>query len=847
MIRCLTWSLSAALLPALLAFSVADVALAQQQPAGVVTGVQGQAQLTRPAVAPASLKFKDGVVIRDIVDTREKSLARILFGGRSTVTVRELSRLEVREELLPTGARRDVHDLSSGAILVHVARQLMKPGDEVQIRTPNAVAAVRGSTVFAVFNAVLNQSFFAFLSGTGIITPQGLPTVTLTANTQNNGANVSGTGANVQVNIVNVPVGQVNQILAESQVGKAVKEEASKEQTLQGAVKEAAELAKVVVEQIAQDGGQQAGGAGGGTEGTGTGDTGGTKGCTTNCGTQGSGGDSNGGGGGTGTIGSYSAINSGGREQYGLNSNSGSGSSSYIQAAKDDLVTFGHTLGTPTNTITSSYLNAVKSFYLGLLGSTPSSSERSALSEWVSGGGRLFIQQDHTGGSWFAPANTILGDFGFGATDSSTSNSHFIVGSHAIATNPNNLSGLTFTGSANSKFDASDIPSDATIFARGGSTSGPITGAVRPFGSGKVATTTDIDMWSSFGGYGAGTNMQRLWENIWSYLNGNSTEDPPLFTVANGEKFVGPSFAPQVQVANLSVMFDSVLLAEGPTASVSLSGPLLRAQNAKVTAPFNLLGMHNGSRLVSTSNDPLVWLQGGDYSLSTRTGNSIFRLWGTESAVDSETGVEVGTTQSVTHSGVLLQASDGATIDTEKVLKLDTALLEATAPIISLLGTPDKQTGLTTQQSTIDLVKAKVTSNGPVVAMDKSFINVTNGALINLTHGSNMKVTGDLISMYSGSKINVVNGPLISVAGAGSLLDVSGALVNFGGTGGNKIIVNNSIAPTATLSGLPVSATWGGSVNIGGTAVKNPGLGSISVNGSLISATNSGTVNVQGK
>ena len=241
-----------------------------------------------------------------------------------------------------------------------------------------------------------------------------------------------------------------------------------------------------------------------------------------------------------------------------------------------------------------------------------------------------------------------------------------------------------------------------------------------------------------------------------------------------------------------------------------------------------------------------MWLQGGSYSLSNLKGTSIFDFWGTKTAVDPDTGAEVGSGATVTHGGPLLEASGGATVDTQKVLKLDMALLEATAPIISLIGTPTAQTTLTTQQSTIDLIKSKVTSNGPVVAMDKSFINVTNGALINLTYGSNMKVIGDLISMLSGSKINVVNGPLISVAGAGSLLDVSGALVNFGGTGGNKIIVNNSITPTATLSGLPVSATYGGSISIA-NPIKNPSLGSISVNGSLISATNGGKVNVQGR
>ncbi|MBI4490450.1 MAG: hypothetical protein HY694_15310, partial [Deltaproteobacteria bacterium] len=109
----------------------------------------------------------------------------------------------------------------------------------------------------------------------------------------------------------------------------------------------------------------------------------------------------------------------------------------------------------------------------------------------------------------------------------------------------------------------------------------------------------------------------------------------------------------------------------------------------------------------------------------------------------------------------------------------------------------------------------------------------------------NMKVTGDLLSLFSGSKINVVNGPLISAAGVGSLLNVSGALVNFGGTGGNKIIVNNSITPTATLSGLPVSATFGGAVSIGPNPVNNPSLGNISVTGSLISATNGGKVDIK--
>lgn len=840
---------------------VSTVLHAQQQPAGVVTAVQGRAQLTRPTVAaPMALRVKDGVVIRDVIDTRENSLTRILFGGRATVTVRELSRFEVREENLPGGGVRSTIDLNSGAALVNVARQLMGPRDEVQIRTPNAVAAVRGSAVFA---EVIQPALSAFTQLTGSsllqcplppgVTPPAPPVCPDVPLGENFTTTASGTGANVQINQPTpTPPGRNQQILGAMNAGKGVTEEGSAARTIQESFTQIMALAQAATEIV---GGQTGGGsqqAGGGTNNSNNNTVApisATQNCQAGCpGSPSGNGGGGGGGGNTGSgIGSYSAISDGGRELAGLNSNEGSGSSSYLAGAKADLVNFGHTLVAPTQTITDSYLSPIRSFYMGLLGSTPTDAERSSLSNWVRNGGRLFIQQDRTGGVWYEPANLLLSDYGFGPTDGAASNNHLILSDHPIATNPNNLKGLTFNGAANSKFDLSDIPAGATIFARAGSSEGPITGAVVPFGDGKVATTTDIAMWSSAGGYGPGTNNQRLWQNIWAFLDGNATEDPPLYSVANGETFVGPVGAPLIGVSNLSLRFDSALVATGPDARVSLSGPLLKALNSDLTVPFSVLGLHNGARLISTSHDPLVWLQGGTHELATRTGNSIFHFWGTQAALDAQTGVEVGTTRSVTHGGELLQASDGAMINTQKALKVDTALLEATMPVINLLGALNGVTSLNTEQGTIDLIKSKLTSVGPVIALDKGLINVKNGPLINITSGSQLITLGDLIKMANQSRINVYNGPLISVAGAGSVLDVGGALVNFGGTGGNRIVVNNSIKPTAIISGLAVSATGGSNISIGGTAVKNPDLGTISVTGSLIQATNGGSVTIRGK
>ncbi len=135
------------ILPLLLLLSLVPPAWAQDTKGiGVVMALTGQADVKRPAVPQAmALKLKDPLNVRDIVETREQALARLLLMGKSTVTVRELSRFEIREERLPDGAQRAGIDLAAGRVRVQVARRLMKPGDEIQIRTINVIVAVRGS------------------------------------------------------------------------------------------------------------------------------------------------------------------------------------------------------------------------------------------------------------------------------------------------------------------------------------------------------------------------------------------------------------------------------------------------------------------------------------------------------------------------------------------------------------------------------------------------------------------------------------------------------------------------------------------------------------------------------
>jgi hypothetical protein len=110
---------------------------------GVVTTLAGRATVARAALAePQPLRFKDDVFVRDHIATAEKSIVRVLLGGKALVTVRELSALTITE-----GAGRSTVDLRSGKIALGVVRQRMRPGEVIEIRTPNAIAAIRGTVL----------------------------------------------------------------------------------------------------------------------------------------------------------------------------------------------------------------------------------------------------------------------------------------------------------------------------------------------------------------------------------------------------------------------------------------------------------------------------------------------------------------------------------------------------------------------------------------------------------------------------------------------------------------------------------------------------------------------------
>src|SRR6266849_455096 len=136
--------IAALLLTGAAALLLASSTLAQER-VGVVTNIEGLATVARLALPePRPLRFKDDLFLRDRITTGERSIVRVLLGGNATVTARERSVLTITE--VPGIS---TIELGAGRISVAVSKGLMKPGEVVEIRTPNAVTAIRGTVVVA--------------------------------------------------------------------------------------------------------------------------------------------------------------------------------------------------------------------------------------------------------------------------------------------------------------------------------------------------------------------------------------------------------------------------------------------------------------------------------------------------------------------------------------------------------------------------------------------------------------------------------------------------------------------------------------------------------------------------
>ena len=141
-------------------------------------------------------------------------------------------------------------------------------------------------------------------------------------------------------------------------------------------------------------------------------------------------------------------------------------------------------------------------------------------------------------------------------------------------------------------------------------------------------------------------------------------------------------------------------------------------------------------------------------------------------------------------------------------MRLDVALLQASAPLLTLRANGAVGSALTTASHAIDLTsRARLNATAPVIALDGSRLTVTSGSVVNVAGGSYLGVTGNLLSVANGSQLSVTNGTLLFAAG-GSVVNVTGALLSFGGAG-STVTVSNALCPCTVIGGIPVRLSGG--------------------------------------
>ena len=282
--------------------------------------------------------------------------------------------------------------------------------------------------------------------------------------------------------------------------------------------------------------------------------------------------------------------------------------------------------------------------------------------------------------------------------------------------------------------------------------------------------------------------------------------------------------------------------------TATLAGGLLETSGTDITAAGDFVrGVAGGRLVVVGSTDPLLSLTGGTHQFGA-TGN-IYRLIGTATALDPVIGLTLGTEQPIQAGGPLLETV-GAIATTQRAVRLDVALLQASAPLLSLRANGATASQLTTTSNTIDLTsRARLNATAPLIALDGSRLTVAGGSLVNVAGGSYLGVTGNLLSVANGSQLSVANGTLLVLAG-GSVMNISGGLISFGGTG-NTVTVNNTLCPCTIIGGLPVRLSGGAlatNVSItnpvknaaGNTLTISPGAAAILVQGAATRLTISG-------
>jgi hypothetical protein len=830
---------------------------AQITKAGVVTTLEGNVTAARSTAAqPVALKFKDDVFVNDRVVTGDRSLARLLLGGKAVVTVRERSALTITE--VPG---RSTINLDSGKVAVAVAKDRMQPGETIEVKSPNAVAAVRG-TVFVVEvirasasasnvqgvtvnhyvltgqialtvgSQVLNVGANNFASVTGNIVNSGIMSAAMragaTSGLTSNMPKVAGAGAEAKETAFNTTIATFNAgtglvtppppppSLVQPITTPPLYPGGSGSDTLPPPVTPSPVMSPPVTPPPVTP--------------------------------------------------PRGILLFGDADIFPMVASRAALASDLRAVHPGALITNLNRSTLPAD------LSAYGSIWQVGAFSPLSDSDRTRLAQFLARGGGLYL----TGERQCCPdLNTAAQNLlravvagGSGITVGSTQDFFFRTAAFnagardGVTTTPNVLT--TWSPAAPGEmFGVTGANVLATIdsaVVAGVWGSGDLLGS-----AGRIVLMMDVD-WLSNDDSLAICDVQcrrRIVENLAAFVADPAapvTLATPLFRSVDETLSTLTSFFDMPVMTLTGTSPDPLLWFSGST--LRTAGGFARMTDSAIATAGSYLRLDSGAQVVQIGRDPFVSMSGGSLAVGTGAdGGHIFDLVGRASFTeidDSGTGLTVGSDRPI-RPGVeaaVFDAANGATVNVRgNAYRIDLALLEATAPLLNL----NNATSLTTGDHAINLVgQAKVSIPNDAVSMitlRASMMTVASGHLVNAGGGSVLNVAGNLVSLADASTLSILNGLLLNVSG-GSSATIGRSLVSFTGSG-NVLNITNSIVPTAIVGGIPVSGPID-SFRIGANAIGGAGSGTININGvpltpttplssltgSLVAVQGSGAVNI---
>ena len=596
-----------------------------------MTAVQGQATVSRVSLSqPAALRFKDDVFFHDQITTKERATVRLLLGGKGTLTIREQSQVTLEESATPEGARRSVLGLVSGKVGAAIAHGLMKPGESVEIRTPNAVAAVRGTVLIAEYipppeNATASKPillasaapgpFLAQASGTGgtsnFVVLSGQVNVTVTGQPPIilgplQAVQVTATPTGVQSGAVQTitPAQAAQAAQGLGPVKPQTSGDAGGGKVAQAQVQVAAAVTNVILQQTA---GQAV---------------------PTSSFTQSSS-PAN-------TVAplipevSSSTLSTTNTTTTDTTTTTSTTTSSTTNTTTADTTTSSTSTITPTNLVQN------PGFETGNLTNWTLSGAGSALSTFGSGafsppvGNYMAIISNGEGAvnNTTSTLSQSVQSLSPGTVYLITFNYNFMSNEYPNQSSVYNdtfeaklLVGDTTTLLASASRDSSTFNTDKGTISGGGFSLSEGNGYTGFLSASKTVEVNGTSATLQFQVFDVGDTVVDsavLLDSV------SLTPDPPLYLLTNGQTLTGPGLDALVEVSNQSATFDSVLVSSGPApdgvSSVSLSGPLLHAQQATLNVPFSLLGLLDGARCAPVHRSPWCGLRGASITSAQPRG-----------------------------------------------------------------------------------------------------------------------------------------------------------------------------------------------------------------------------------